>query len=102
MCLGKTVLASALGGPLEIIVPGSGLLFDPARPADVAQLLSQASSNAGLRAELGRGARVRADVFSVRALLDGTQAAYDDVLRRPNRGAPDPITAQAREEQIGH
>ena len=88
MCLGKTVLASALGGPLEIVVPGSGLLFDPARPADVAQLLSRASSDGELRAELGRGARVRADVFSVRALLEGTQAAYDAVLRRRRGAAP--------------
>jgi glycosyltransferase involved in cell wall biosynthesis len=93
MCLGKTVLASALGGPLEIVVPGSGLLFDPARPADVAQLLSRASSDGELRAELGRGARARADVFSVRALLEGTQAAYDAVLRR-RRGAAPTVTAQ--------
>jgi len=95
MSLGKTVLASALGGPLEIIVPGSGLLFDPSDPGDLAQQLARASSDPALRAELGTGARIRADVFSVRALLRGTEAAYDEVspprARRPATagGAPE-------------
>jgi glycosyltransferase involved in cell wall biosynthesis len=92
------VLASALGGPLEIIVPGSGLLFDPTRPADVAQLLSQASSDAGWRAELGRGAQLRAEVFSVRALLRGTQAAYDHVLRKRGRGGSEATTVPGEGE----
>jgi glycosyltransferase involved in cell wall biosynthesis len=80
MSLGKTVMASALGGPLEIIIPGSGLLFDPSNPGELTRLLARASADPALRAELGEAARARADVFSVRALLRGTQAAYDHVL----------------------
>jgi glycosyltransferase involved in cell wall biosynthesis len=79
MALGKAVLASALGGPLEIITPGTGLLFDPARPEELAAHIDRVASDSALRATLGEAARTRADVFSVRALVSGTQAAYDSV-----------------------
>jgi glycosyltransferase involved in cell wall biosynthesis len=79
MALGKAVLASALGGPLEIILPGTGLLFDPAHPEQLAAAIDRVAADANFRAELGRAARVRADVFSVRALVSGTEAAYDSV-----------------------
>jgi glycosyltransferase involved in cell wall biosynthesis len=79
MALGKAVLASALGGPLEIITPGTGLLFDPAHPEQLAAAIDRVAADANFRAELGRAARERADVFSVRALVSGTEAAYDFV-----------------------
>jgi glycosyltransferase involved in cell wall biosynthesis len=79
MALGKAVLASALGGPLEIITPGTGLLFDPAHPEQLAAAIDRVAADANFRADLGRAARVRADVFSVRALVSGTEAAYDSV-----------------------
>jgi glycosyltransferase involved in cell wall biosynthesis len=95
MSLGKTVMASALGGPLEIIVPGSGLLFDPSKPAELTQLIARATADPALRASLGAGAIVRADAFSVRALLHGTESAYDEALalhtgRRSQPGAGSP------------
>lgn len=77
MALGKTVLAAALGGPLEIITPGTGLLFDPAHPEQLAAHIDRVATDAALRTELGRAAATRADVFSVRALVSGTEAAYD-------------------------
>ncbi len=77
LALGKAVVASALGGPLEIITPGTGLLFDTKRPEELAAILDRLASDAGLRAELGRAAVARADVFSVRELVKGTEAAYD-------------------------
>jgi len=79
MALGKAVLASALGGPLEIITPGTGLLFDPAHPEQLAAAIDRVAADANFRGELGRAARERADVFSVRALVSGTEAAYDSV-----------------------
>jgi glycosyltransferase involved in cell wall biosynthesis len=79
MALGKAVLASALGGPLEIITPGTGLLFDPTHPEQLAAAIDRVAADANFRAELGRAARERADVFSVRALVSGTEAAYDSV-----------------------
>jgi glycosyltransferase involved in cell wall biosynthesis len=80
MALGKAVLASALGGPLEIITPGTGMLFNPAKPEELAAAIDRASSDPSFRAALGRAAVERADVFSVRALVSGTEAAYDTVL----------------------
>jgi glycosyltransferase involved in cell wall biosynthesis len=79
MALGKAVLASARGGPLEIITPGTGLLFDPAHPEELATAIDRVAADANFRAELGRAAQARADVFSVRALVAGTEAAYDSV-----------------------
>ena len=79
MSLGKAVLASALGGPLEIITPGTGLLCDPAHPEEFAAAIDQVASDAAYRAALGRAAQARADVFSVRALVASTEAAYDAV-----------------------
>jgi glycosyltransferase involved in cell wall biosynthesis len=79
MALGKAVLASALGGPLEIITPGTGMLFDPAKPEELAAAIDRVAADATFRAELGRAAQARADVFSVRALVSGTEAAYDSV-----------------------
>jgi len=81
MALGKAVLASALGGPLEIITPGTGLLFNPAKPEELAVAIDRVSSDASFRSSLGRAAVARADVFSVRALVSGTEAAYDAVCQ---------------------
>ena len=79
MALGKAVLASALGGPLEIITPGTGMLFNPAKPDELAAAIDRVSSDPSFRTALGRAAVDRADVFSVRALVEGTEAAYDSV-----------------------
>jgi glycosyltransferase involved in cell wall biosynthesis len=79
MALGKAVLASALGGPLEIITQGTGMLFNPAKPDELAAAIDRVAADATFRAELGRAAIARADVFSVRALVEGTEAAYDSV-----------------------
>ena len=41
MALGRAVIAAALGGPLETIAPGTGLLFDPTRPDLLAEQLTR-------------------------------------------------------------
>ncbi|MCI0330196.1 MAG: glycosyltransferase [candidate division Zixibacteria bacterium] len=58
MALGKAVLASASGGPLEILKDGrDGMLIPPDNPAEWAIAILELAGNEKKRAELGQSAR---------------------------------------------
>ena len=58
MALGKAVLASASGGPLEILADGKdGVLLSPKDPKAWASAIINLAGNAGKREELGNAAR---------------------------------------------
>jgi len=80
MAHGAPVIASRLGGPAEIVKDGTGLLFDPANPRELAQHLSDLLINPGRRAALGAAGRVRAEDFDVAAMVAGVTRAYDSAL----------------------
>jgi glycosyltransferase involved in cell wall biosynthesis len=63
MLLGKLVLASRRGGPTEIIRPGTGVLFDPDAPEELARELSRAVLDEAARTSVGEAARTRAREF---------------------------------------
>lgn len=86
MALGRPVVASRLGGPAEIITEGTGLLFDPSRPEELAFLLGQLAEQPALREQLGSAARVRAEAFDVRHTIDGVERCYADLLGLPMQG----------------
>ena len=61
MAFGRPVVASAHGGPSELIVDGeTGLLVPPGDAAALAAALDRLLKDAGLRARLGAAGRVRA------------------------------------------
>jgi glycosyltransferase involved in cell wall biosynthesis len=82
LALGKPVVATRHGGPAEIIVPGSGLCFDPGSHEELGSLLVALLEDAELRAALGKGGRERAAVFPVSRAVEGVETVYAELLPR--------------------
>jgi glycosyltransferase involved in cell wall biosynthesis len=78
MAHGRTVVASAVGGLLDLVVDGeTGLLVPPRDPAALRAALDRALGDAGLRRRLGGAARERIrQRFSWDAVLDATIDLY--------------------------
>jgi glycosyltransferase involved in cell wall biosynthesis len=82
MALGRAVVAAGIGGPAEIVTPGSGLLFDPTRPEVLATMLESLAADPEKRRQLGEGGRRRAQDFSLRRNVESLQALYLSHLAR--------------------
>lgn len=81
MAMGVPVVATAEGGPVEIVRPGvDGLLLEPRRPAAWAAALAPLVADPERRRRLGASARARAAVFGVPAHVAQVLAVYRDVL----------------------
>jgi glycosyltransferase involved in cell wall biosynthesis len=85
LTLGKPVIASRLGGPGEVIVPGAGVTFDPSDPTELAGILTRLSSQPGLAATLGPKATERAADFPISRTVDVIQQVYSDLLSIPSK-----------------
>lgn len=90
MALGRPVLASALGGPAEILDQRSGILFDPSRPQALAFLLIELARHPELRALLGKQARARALEFGLDRTVTGVTDCWARLLRRATARGPAP------------
>jgi glycosyltransferase involved in cell wall biosynthesis len=92
MALGLPIVASASGGPLEIVDPGvTGFLVDPRDPERVAGALEGLLRDPELRSRMGRAAVERArSRFSREAHAAGVAEVYDRVLRRRGSARPGP------------
>jgi glycosyltransferase involved in cell wall biosynthesis len=78
MALGKPLVATALGGPLEIVEEGSsGLLVPPGDDEAIADAVCTILADADLAARLAAGARRRAFDFTD----DRMASAYAEVVR---------------------
>jgi len=82
MALGRAVVAAGIGGPVEIVTPDSGLLFDPTRPDVLATMLESLAADPERRRQLGEGGRRRAEDFSLRRNVESLQALYVSLLAR--------------------
>lgn len=80
MASGTPIVASRVGGNPEAIEDQvTGLLFDPARPAELANKLLFLLENERLRKSMGDAARERAlQLFSRKRMLEN----YDVIFRR--------------------
>ena len=84
MAMGRTVIATTIGGPAAIIDDGvSGLLVQPRDPAAWAAAVRRVVADADLRRQLEREARARAADFDVSAHVAGLEAIYRQVRARP-------------------
>jgi glycosyltransferase involved in cell wall biosynthesis len=83
MARGRPVVASAVGGLLDLVVDGeTGLLVPPRDPAALRAALERLLGDGELRARLGAAARERArERFSWPVVTDSTLAAYEQALR---------------------
>lgn len=76
MAMAKPVIASRLGGPGEIVQPGSGILFDPGHPDDLATHLEALMGDPAFRRKLGEGGLARAEAFDIRQNVRAIEAVY--------------------------
>ena len=81
---GVAVVAPASGGTLDAVrQERTGLLYDPADPRGLRRAVATLVGDAGLRAELGKHARTRAENRSWKAAVDELVAVhYAETLRR--------------------
>jgi glycosyltransferase involved in cell wall biosynthesis len=77
MALGNAVIAACAGGPLEIVTPTTGILFDPASPSELAAHLTALVMDPERRRALAARAPERAGDFSIARHVAGNLAVYD-------------------------
>ncbi len=79
LAMAKPVVASAVGGLPEVIIPGeTGLLCPPKDPGSLAEAMALLLENRALRESLGpRGQRLVVENFSRERMADRVQAVYD-------------------------
>lgn len=84
MSLGKALVASAVGGLLEIIEDGkNGLLVPPQDEKALAVALKKALNSPALAEKLGANARRRVEEnFTVEKMVDGWIGCYDFALKQ--------------------
>ena len=86
MALGRPLVASALGGPAEVVTASAGRLFDPSRPDALAAELASLLGDPALRARLGEGGLALVETYSVAATARAVGATYDELLRGVSAG----------------
>lgn len=83
MALGKPLVATAAGGPTEIIEDGvSGLLVPPGDHEAMAGAIAAVLDDAALQASLGAGAAGRARAFDEQRMADRFATLIGDVVAR--------------------
>jgi glycosyltransferase involved in cell wall biosynthesis len=82
LAVGRPVVATALEGNPELVIPGeTGLLVEPRNPRALADALLRLAEDPALRARLGRQGRSLVERrFSLRVKLDATEALYRRLL----------------------
>jgi len=82
MALGKAVVATRHGGPVEIISDGKdGLLVQPNDAAEMADAIASLVEHASLREAIGRTGRQRAQQFSVNRFAPELARHLAEVVR---------------------
>jgi glycosyltransferase involved in cell wall biosynthesis len=86
MAHGRPVVASAVGGLLDLVVDGeTGLLVPPRDPRALRAALDRLLDDSELRHRLGAAGRERVrEHFGWNAVTDATLAAYESALRTPS------------------
>lgn len=80
MAVGRPVVASAAGGPREIVTHGhDGLLVAPGSSRELAHALTRLVDHPEWARELGAQARHRARSFTVAAMVDAVLSVYSEV-----------------------
>ncbi|HOO76315.1 MAG TPA: glycogen synthase [bacterium] len=76
------VVASAVGGIMEVVVPGeTGFLVEPAAAGQIAEKVNELLSRPDLALKMGRNGRKRVeDYFSWESIARKTKAMYEELL----------------------
>jgi glycosyltransferase involved in cell wall biosynthesis len=84
MCMGKPVVATAIGGSLDQVVDGeTGYLVQPANPDALAEKILVLIADPALRRQMGEAGmeRVRTH-FALQAMVERLEAVYSEILSR--------------------
>ncbi len=83
MALGKPVIATKMGGPLEMIENGvDGILIEPGNPEILAEKILFLLSNRDKRIEIGRNAQITArKKFSIESHVRKIEKIYEEILK---------------------
>lgn len=73
--------AEGAGGPVEMLAPDAGLLYDPSRPEELTTHLRDLLADPDRREDLGRRARRRSQAFDVHEHVRIVTDAYGPLLR---------------------
>jgi phosphatidylinositol alpha-1,6-mannosyltransferase len=94
---GKPVVAGNVGGPLDAVLDGeTGLLVDPADPAEVASAIERLFNDKELALRLGRAGALRAQSFAWPLIVERVQALLLEQLAAPgSRGEMKGAAAEA-------
>ena len=86
------VVASAVGGILEVVEDGkTGLLVPPSKPDELAAALRRVLENPGLASQMGRAGRRRVEErFSWAGVAERTERVYADAIAEFARASGDP------------
>lgn len=88
MASGKPVIASDIGGNLEIVDHNvSGLLVQPGDQFGLAQAINAVAADEGLRRRLSEGALQKVKAFKASNVVPRIEAVYRDVLARKRPAA---------------
>lgn len=84
MACGIPVVASAVGGIKEVLVPGeTGILVEPGNPVQLAEAIRYLVSNPQLRKKMGENGRRRVEeLFSWEVIASQTRELYEGVKAR--------------------
>jgi glycosyltransferase involved in cell wall biosynthesis len=104
MAAGIPVVAHAVGGNSELVMPGRGILVADQQEGALASAIEGLLRDAALRAELGRNGKQFAEMgFGLASVRDRYQALYTELLDkqgwRPALLRP-PRTASARHDEL--
>jgi len=88
MSRGKAMIASALGGPMDLIEPErTGLLVQPGNVAALAAAMQRLIDDPALTERLGAAARERVKRFTPEVVIPRFEAMYYDLVRQYRAGA---------------
>jgi glycosyltransferase involved in cell wall biosynthesis len=85
LALGKTVVASRLGGPGEVVRAGEGILFDPSNPGELAGILTELVRAPASSRAFHQNAVARAQLFDVRHTVDSVARVWSSTLAKNSR-----------------
>jgi glycosyltransferase involved in cell wall biosynthesis len=92
MACSRPVVASAVGGIPEVVVPGrTGLLVPPADPGSLAEALNHVVRDRGLARQMGLAGRSRVEEhFSWTSIAARTRQLYEELLEENGTHQPFP------------
>ncbi len=98
MAIGLPAIASRVGGNPYVLTEGeTGLLFPTQNAAELAVCMRRLTADAGLRGELGAGARKRyEEVFRLERMFKGFSELYGSVMKAGEENSNNSIKTSAR------